>query len=85
MSSHTVQLTRSARKELEALPDEVQDRIVAAIEPLAERPRPPGCKKLKGAQNTYRIRVGEYRVIYEVDDKIAVVLVIRIRHRKDAY
>jgi mRNA interferase RelE/StbE len=65
--------------------ERTQDRILDAIERLRNNPRPKGSKKLKGTANTIRIRVGEYRVIFEVYDKELRVLIIRIRHRKDAY
>jgi mRNA interferase RelE/StbE len=82
---YTLQIARPARKDLEALPAKVQDRIVEAIEELLDDPHPHGCKKLKGSDDAYRIRVGDYRVIYEIDDDKIVVFVVRIRHRKDAY
>ena len=85
MKHYTIQYTRPAREELEALSVEIQNRIVAAIDSLTENPRPRGSKKLKGGTNEYRIRVGNYRVIYEIDDKTVVVLIVRIAHRKDAY
>jgi mRNA interferase RelE/StbE len=75
----------SAEKELEKLPKKAVQRITRAIDELAENPRPRGCLKLQGEENTYRIRVGVYRVVYEIRDKEIVVLVLRIRHRKDAY
>ena len=85
MNLYTIQYARSARKELEALPTKVQDRIIAAIAALEENPRPHGCKKLQGSDDEYRIRVGTYRVIYEIVDRTVTVLIVRIRHRKDAY
>jgi mRNA interferase RelE/StbE len=59
--------------------------IVVAIDKLAEDPRPDGVKKLKGEDNAYRIRVGDYRIIYTIEDVIKIVEIQRIRHRKDAY
>jgi mRNA interferase RelE/StbE len=85
VSRYSVQLTRAARKELTALPTIIQDRIITAIEGLEEEPRPAGCKKLRGSKDTYRIRVRDYRIVYEINDDAIVVLVIRIRHRRDAY
>jgi mRNA interferase RelE/StbE len=82
---YRITLARSARKELEAIPAKIQDRILAAIDDLQTDPRPRGCKKLKGADDLFRIRIGDYRVIYEVSDEEVAVLVIRIRHRKQAY
>jgi len=70
---------------LESLPGKIQDRIFEAIDALVDNPRPRGCRKLRGRDSQYRIRVGDYRVIYEIDDKTVTVLILRIRHRKDAY
>ena len=58
---------------------------MAALDGLAENPRPHGCLKLQGEENSYRIRVGVYRAIYEIHAKKVLVLVVRIRHRKDVY
>ena len=80
-----VTFARSARKDLEALSAKTQDRILATIERLRAEPRPHGCKKLIGADNSYRIRVGDYRVVYEVYDREVRILIVRVRHRKDAY
>ena len=76
---------RAARKDLESLPSKMQDRILAEIEKLRENARPSKSKKLKGMSDTLRIRVGDYRVLYEIHEREVVVLVVRIRHRKDAY
>ena len=84
MKRYTIHYARPARKELERLPAEVQDRITHAIDELQNNPRPHGSKKLQGS-NEYRIRVGRYRVIYEIHEKTVVVLIVRISHRKDAY
>jgi mRNA interferase RelE/StbE len=82
---YQVTVARTARKELEALPAKIQDRVLRAIEKLRDIPRPAGCKKLKGADDLFRIRVGDYRIIYEVHDEEVRVLIIRVRHRKDVY
>jgi mRNA interferase RelE/StbE len=86
VASYEVRLTRSARKELGAV-DSRHDRsqLVTAMERLASNPRPVGSVKLATSESTYRIRVGNYRVIYEVLDKLLVVDVIRIGHRRDVY
>jgi mRNA interferase RelE/StbE len=70
---------------MKRLPASVVQRILDAIYRLAADPRPHGCIKLKGFDNKYRIRVGDYRVLYEIHQKIVVVLIIEISHRKDAY
>ena len=79
-------ISHSAEKDMEQLSRNVVKRIGKAIDKLPEQPRPPGCKKLKGAtENLWRIRVGDYRVIYLIADEIQVIDVRRIRHRKDVY
>lgn len=85
MNGYEVEFSRSARRELERLPAEVIPRIIAAIDTLRLEPRPRGCRKLAGEEALYRIRVGDYRAIYEIDDPQRRVLVLRVRHRKDAY
>jgi mRNA interferase RelE/StbE len=80
-----VLLERAAEKDLTRLSRQVHDRVIDAIQRLAANPRPPGCCKLAGTKNDWRIRVGDYRVIYEIADEIRVVRVNRIRHRKEVY
>jgi mRNA interferase RelE/StbE len=77
---YKIVVNKTASKELADLPIQVVNRIIPAIKELVEDPRPPGCKKLKGEQNTWRIRIGDYRVIYIIDDVIRGV-----GHRKDIY
>jgi mRNA interferase RelE/StbE len=79
-----VEVVRGAQKQLERIPADVQERVLAALEGLAESPRPDGCSKLAGRE-AWRVRVGDYRIIYEVHDDKQVVIVVVIRHRKDAY
>jgi mRNA interferase RelE/StbE len=85
MDSFRVELTRSAEKDLRRIERKTLPRIIAALEGLAANPRPAGCRKLSGSKFTYRIRVGNYRVVYELEEGKLIVLVVRIRHRKDAY
>lgn len=85
MGDYSITFARSAKKELEYLPSKVVNRIFPKIEALGEKPRPRGCKKLSGEGNLWRIRVGNYRVIYSIDDNLHVVDVIQVRHRSDAY
>jgi mRNA interferase RelE/StbE len=82
--SYQVILPKSAQKELDRLPAKISERILDALEPLKTQPRPPGCKKLHG-ENAWRIRVGDYRVIYEIHDKVLRVLVVTIGHRREVY
>ena len=81
---HLIRFKSSADKELDALSEQQRIQIFRAIKNLANNPRPSGCKKLK-SRDAYRIRVGDYRVIYEIHDNILVVLVIRIAQRQEAY
>ena len=85
MSDYTVAFARSARKELEALDAAVVNRVFPRIEALAREPRPPGCRKLHGERNLWRIRVGDYRVIYAVYDEVQKVDITGVRHRSKAY
>jgi mRNA interferase RelE/StbE len=85
MADYSITLARSARKELESLNSSLVQRIFPKIEALAIEPRPKGCRKLRGEKNLWRIRVGEYRVIYAIYDDNRVVDVIAVRHRSAAY
>jgi mRNA interferase RelE/StbE len=85
VASHRVVLTSSAEKELKGLSAQLNARIVPRLEALASNPRPPGCKKLKGGDKEWRIRVGDYRVVYTIDDARLLVEVTRIRHRSEVY
>ena len=85
MPKYTVQFVRSARKDLERLPDAVLQRVFPRIEALADTPRPAGCRKLRGAKDLWRIRVGDYRVVYQIDDGILLVEVRTVGDRKDVY
>jgi len=83
--NYTIIYKRSASKELLRLPSSSAHKVRAAINELAAEPRPSGCKKLKGSLNEYRIRIGDYRVLYTLDGNILEVLIIKIAHRKDVY
>ena len=83
--SYQVIIPKPAQKQLDNLPKDIGDRMVEKILLFAEDPRPPGTKKLKGYDNEYRIRVGNYRIRYEIDDEQSIVTVLSCRHRKDAY
>lgn len=85
MSDYSIRFIRSARKELEALPSTLVQRIFGKIESLADNPRPTGCKKLKGGNELWRIRIGDYRVIYSIHENEVLVEIIAVRHRSDAY
>lgn len=84
MASYRVLLKRSAAKDLEALPLQERRRVVRRIQGLASEPRPAGCEKLSG-QEKFRLRQGDYRILYAVDDPEAEVTVVKIGHRRDVY
>lgn len=82
---YRVFLERAAEKDLKQLSARVHGRVIAAIQALAKNPRPAGCRKLTRADNDWRIRVGDYRVIYEITDAVRIVRVNRVRHRREVY
>lgn len=82
---YRVLLERAAEKDLARLSSQIHDRIILAIHALATNPRPSGCRKLAGGINDWRIRVGDYRVIYEIADEVRVIRVNRVRHRREVY
>jgi len=83
--SYRVEITRKAAKQVKSLSQEVQERIRAEIKALADNPRPAGAKKISGKENFYRVRVGDYRILYEIQNKILLVLVIEVGHRREIY
>jgi len=85
MERFSIQWRNSTKKDIRSLPSQEVARIVEAVSQLANDPLPHGSQKLSGAERTYRIRVGDYRIIYEVFGDPHVVEVQRVRHRKDVY
>ena len=85
MAEYQISFARTARKELDQLPLTPADRALARIEKLTANPRPRGATKLRGPNNLWRIRVGDYRVIYSIDDDAEYVDITHIRHRRDVY
>jgi mRNA interferase RelE/StbE len=85
VADYAVVFARSARKELQNLDPQVGRRILKSIETLVANPRPSGVVKLEGASDLWRIRVGEWRVVYRISDRDRLVDVIAVRHRRDAY
>lgn len=82
---YEVVISRSARREIERLPDRLVRQILRRLDGLALEPRPVGVRKLQGAQDLYRIRAGDYRVIYRIVESRTMVDVVAVRHRSDAY
>jgi mRNA interferase RelE/StbE len=85
VANYSVVIKSSAEKELDALEDAVFRRIDHKILALAENPRPAGCKKLKGYKDQWRIRIGDWRVVYLIDDLAKRVSVTRVAHRREVY
>ena len=84
MNNYIVVLSKKAQKQLDNLSDNIADPILEAITDLGKNPRPQGYKKLKGREG-YRIRVGNYRIIYDIIDRELIVDIITLGHRKDIY
>jgi len=82
--TYSVSILRRAQAQLARIDRQDQDRVIDAVRALGENPRPQGCRKMSG-RPAWRIRVGSYRVIYEIHDDRLLVLVITVGHRKDAY
>ena len=82
---YRVIVEHSAEKDLKRLSSEVRARVTPSILALATNPRPAGCRKLAGSKSDWRIRVGDYRVVYEIADEVRIVRVNRVRHRREVY
>jgi mRNA interferase RelE/StbE len=82
---YIINVKKSAQKELSAIPVNFQTKIIDAIDGLATNPRPDGVKKLKLSKSLWRIRVGDYRIIYSIEDEILILEIQKIGHRKDVY
>jgi mRNA interferase RelE/StbE len=82
---YRVRTSPDADKQLAKLDGSVRIRVAQRIDQLAENPRPPGCKKLKGDDNLWRVRAGDYRIVFSIHDDLLLVLVIRIAHRREVY
>ncbi len=82
---HRIQVLPSAARELRKAPVSVRHRLISAIDRLSTQPRPPDARKLRGTDEVWRIRVGDYRVLYQVRDDVLLVLIIKVGHRRDVY
>ena len=82
---YQVVIERRAERDLESLPRHMFQSVTIAIRSLANNPRPVGCRKLRGSRRDWRIRIGDYRVIYEIDESRHEVRILLVRNRKDAY
>ncbi|KHG40104.1 MULTISPECIES: type II toxin-antitoxin system RelE/ParE family toxin [Aphanizomenon] len=83
--TYEIIITKSIQKQLDNLPNNIQERVYEKIAQLAEEPRPDGVVKLKGYDNEYRIRIGDYRLVYEIRDEQLIVLLVQCKHRRDVY
>ena len=84
MAKYEVFITTTVQKQLKNLPDDIADKLEQKMLLLEDDPRPPDCKKLKGRVG-FRVRAGNYRFIYEIRDKVLVILILKVGHRKDIY
>jgi mRNA interferase RelE/StbE len=82
--TYRLEFTPAANRQFRKLPKQVQARLTSHIDALAQNPRPPGVEKRTG-KDSYRLRVGDYRILYEVQDKVLLVLVVRVGHRREVY
>lgn len=85
MLKYSITFAKSARRELEILDSHLTENILKKIEFLTFIPRPRGCKKLEGEENLWRIRLGDYRIVYYINEREKIIDIVRIRHRKDVY
>ncbi|BBC22678.1 type II toxin-antitoxin system RelE family toxin [Pseudanabaena sp. ABRG5-3] len=83
--SYRIVIPKPAQKQLDNITKIERDRLIVTLRSLADDPRPNGVKKLKGYDNIYRVRIGDYRIIYEIKDRELIVLLLSVSHRKDAY
>jgi len=83
--AYTLELRSAAIRDLKRLPKDVLGQVTAAINALADQPRPQGVEKIEGSDSSYRIRCGDYRVLYQIFDDDSTVLVVRARHRREVY
>ncbi len=85
MASFRIEWKHSARKELKRLDRSIIPRILKLVQRLAENPHPPGSRKILGSKNTFRVRTGDYRVVYSVFDDVLLIQIVRVGHRKEVY
>jgi len=83
--SYEIIIPKPVQKQLKQLTPKIYPKIIEKISKLANEPRPVGAKKLTGMESEYRIRIGDYRVRYEIDDKTQLIIILSCRHRRDAY
>lgn len=85
MASYRIEVTATAERQIRKLPRSDQVRVVRVIQTLAVDPRPAGCRKLSGHDDVFRVRVGRYRVLYSIEDRRLIIIVLKVGDRKDVY
>ncbi|MFN0061391.1 MAG: type II toxin-antitoxin system RelE family toxin [Myxococcaceae bacterium] len=85
MKKYVIEVSRTAEKQLGALGKVDRERVIRHIRNLAENPRPSGCRQLSGYSDVFRIRVGDYRIIYTIEDRTVTVAILKIGHRREVY
>jgi mRNA interferase RelE/StbE len=85
MDCYQIKWTNSAKKELRKLDKNIIPRLISAVEELAKNPYPQGVKKLVNSENNYRIRVGDYRIIYEIKSSVLIIYIIKVGNRQSVY
>ncbi len=85
MDFYKIEWKQSAKKELRKLEKATISRIIRVVEDLSSDPHPTGCRKLQGSEHLYRVRVGNYRVVYSVENEVLLIEIIRVGHRKEIY
>ncbi len=83
--SYSIVISKSVQKQINDLPSQIRNRIIEKIQSLAQEPRPSGVVKLKGSGKEYRIRIGDYRVRYEIKDSSQIIRLLQCKHRRDVY
>jgi len=85
MASYRIEVSATAERQLAKLGRDDRIRVLRAVQALAFEPRPPGCRKLQGYDDVYRIRTGRFRVLFSIDGKRVIITVLKVAHRRDVY
>ena len=85
MANYKIEISASAEKYIKKIPKKDLKKVIEAIQILAINPYPEGCRKLQGEEDVYRVRQGNYRIIYEIENKKLIILILKVGHRKDVY
>lgn len=83
--TYAIEFRPAALRDLKTLPVDLRKRIGRKIDSLADNPRPPGVEKLSGREDSYRVRVGDYRIIYEIRDRVLLIIIVEVGHRREVY